>query len=427
MKILFSIYIVLLSNFCFSQKLIAIKKTIHIEERYGIMKATFRETLPPDLKHRQSIIDIKFNPKAHEIYPEGGDLHALWDISKYDEGDSITINILLAIHKYDLETSHKKPSLVQSNIKLQKYLKDAKNLSIKNKNIQKVAAKLKMIEDVNTVKKTFHYVTDHLEYHMFEEQNRSAKKALKQGKGDCTEYSELMISLCRANDIPARIVSGYILKKNKTIGYHNWVEVYLSKNGWTPFDPTFSDAKKTNTTLSNLNNEYVYISNSRDHIHNFYEYKSYSDRTKYRLNLDVDAQWKDVTRIKRLELLSLYKEDDHQKTKELLDTLLIVAPDRNEYIRLMAITQARLKNFTESQKLLQNAWVNVENEKQKTSVIYAFSNYYALKGNTESALIYLEKAIDLGFDRKNHILKDKDLQSIQNHPKFIQIIDKIKE
>lgn len=425
MKILFSIYIVLLSTTSFSQKLISITKTIMIEEKFGLKNVTFSETLPIDRIHRQSIIDIKCNPKADNLYLENGDMHAIWDISNFAIGDSITVNILLAINKYDLENSETKPTKIRDEIELKKYLKDAKNLNINDKKIQKIAHQLKHEEEEETVKNIFYFVTDHLDYHIFKKQNRSAKKALKQKRGDCTEYSELMISLCRANNIPARIVSGYTLNRKAKLGYHNWVEVYLTKNGWTPFDPTFADATNPNTSFSSMNNVYVYISNSRNHRHHYREYNYRSNLRK--LIVDVDVEWKDITNIKRRELIKFYKEDDHQKTKELLDTLLIVAPDRNEFIKFMAITQARLKNYKESEKLLQKAWGNTENERQKRSVIYAFSNYYALKGDTKSSLSYLERAVDLGFNLKSHILQDKDLESIKNLPRFKEIVDKIKK
>lgn len=44
------------------------------------------------------------------------------------------------------------------------------------------------------------------EYLRFEQQNRAkgALEALRSGKGDCTEYADLFVALCRSMDIPAR-------------------------------------------------------------------------------------------------------------------------------------------------------------------------------------------------------------------------------
>lgn len=424
MKILFSLFISLLSTICISQKLVSITKTIILEKKYSITEAYFRESLPIDIKHKQSIIEINLNPKADAIYFDSGVMHAKWNISDFEEGDSIKVNIVMAINKYDLETTIKNPSTVQTAIDLDQYLKDAKNLNIENNKIRDTAMGLKGDDDYETVNNVFNFVTNHMQYNSFKQQNRSAKKALKQGKGDCTEYSELMISLCRANGIPAKIVTGYTLNNNEIVENHNWVEVYLAKNGWTPFDPTFADAENTNTTFLNMNNVYVYLSNSRNHIIDFYEYKYNSKH--YKFDVVVDTHWKDITRIKHFELIKLYNEYDHQKTKKLLDTLLISAPNKNQYIMFQAITQARLKNFNEAQSLLQSAWTNTNNNLEKASVLYAFTNYYALKGDIESALSHLEKAIELGFTNSSHILQDRDLESLRGIPRFKEIVTKIK-
>ena len=63
-----------------------------------------------------------------------------------------------------------------------------------------------------------------------------AKKALKDRVGECSEFSAIMIALCRANGIPARLVIGHIAREQNT--KHNWVEVYFDEYGWVTFDPT---------------------------------------------------------------------------------------------------------------------------------------------------------------------------------------------
>ena len=45
-----------------------------------------------------------------------------------------------------------------------------------------------------------------------------------------------MVALCRARNIPARIVSGNIARKENT--KHTWVEVYFDEYGWVTYDPT---------------------------------------------------------------------------------------------------------------------------------------------------------------------------------------------
>jgi Transglutaminase-like superfamily len=58
---------------------------------------------------------------------------------------------------------------------------------------------------------------------------------LDNGWYDCQLGSALLVSLCRARGIPARIVSGHLLYRVQPIS-HFWSEVWLEDRGWCPFD-----------------------------------------------------------------------------------------------------------------------------------------------------------------------------------------------
>jgi hypothetical protein len=51
---------------------------------------------------------------------------------------------------------------------------------------------------------------------------------------DCRSGSALLAALCRARNIPARLVGGYLLWAAPT--EHYWIEAWLPDRGWTPFD-----------------------------------------------------------------------------------------------------------------------------------------------------------------------------------------------
>jgi hypothetical protein len=52
---------------------------------------------------------------------------------------------------------------------------------------------------------------------------------------DCQLASAVFVALCRANAIPARLVSGYLLYASNAT-YHYWAEVWLDPSGWRPYD-----------------------------------------------------------------------------------------------------------------------------------------------------------------------------------------------
>jgi Transglutaminase-like superfamily len=58
---------------------------------------------------------------------------------------------------------------------------------------------------------------------------------LKSRLADCMLGSSLLVALCRARGVPARLVSGYLLHP-ANLGPHSWAEVRLASGVWVPFD-----------------------------------------------------------------------------------------------------------------------------------------------------------------------------------------------
>jgi len=90
-------------------------------------------------------------------------------------------------------------------------------------------------------------------------QEKGAKWAFENKTGDCSEYSDLMITLLRCQGIPARKVTGYVISNDPStrpyIGQtwkftltntkdtflgHAWVEYYVEGIGWIASDPTWN-------------------------------------------------------------------------------------------------------------------------------------------------------------------------------------------
>jgi hypothetical protein len=61
-------------------------------------------------------------------------------------------------------------------------------------------------------------------------------QVMDQGYGHCWDYTDVFITLCRAADIPARQVCGWL----NGVSGHVWAEVYIEDIGWVSVDPTTS-------------------------------------------------------------------------------------------------------------------------------------------------------------------------------------------
>ncbi|MEW6592903.1 MAG: transglutaminase-like domain-containing protein [Candidatus Hadarchaeota archaeon] len=65
--------------------------------------------------------------------------------------------------------------------------------------------------------------------------------ALTNGKGDCSEYTDLSIAMARAAGIPARALYGWGYYEEENLRGHAWLEFYFPNKGWQPADPTWRE------------------------------------------------------------------------------------------------------------------------------------------------------------------------------------------
>ena len=64
----------------------------------------------------------------------------------------------------------------------------------------------------------------------------SVEKTLAQRRANALGKANLMIALCRASNIPARLVTGVVVQEMINAPEHYWVELY-SDGKWLPYDP----------------------------------------------------------------------------------------------------------------------------------------------------------------------------------------------
>ena len=137
------------------------------------------------------------------------------------------------------------------------------------------------------VKGVYDYVIDHMDYVVRGEDDKGALTALELGKGDCTEYADLFVAICRAKNIPARVVTGYTVRTDVETSKHNWTEVYMKDRGWVPIDPTTGDVRSgmfRYRAFGRMRPVYIYLSHIRnDRVlrnHNFGAFRYWGDEVK---------------------------------------------------------------------------------------------------------------------------------------------------
>jgi transglutaminase-like putative cysteine protease len=82
----------------------------------------------------------------------------------------------------------------------------------------------------------------------------TAKDSFESGYGVCRDFAHLMVTQCRALNIPARYVSGYLPDLDvpplpTAMDFHAWVEVFVGDRWWT-FDPRHNARRKGHVVIA---------------------------------------------------------------------------------------------------------------------------------------------------------------------------------
>ncbi len=124
---------------------------------------------------------------------------------------------------------------------------------------------------IEKAEKIYNFVCEYLTYEIDESdpKEKGASWAYDNEKGDCSEYSTLMITLLRIHKIPARKIVGIVMSQNATLRPfigddwefkaeyrggggggitgsssflgHAWIEYYVPDIGWIACDPTWGE------------------------------------------------------------------------------------------------------------------------------------------------------------------------------------------
>jgi len=128
-------------------------------------------------------------------------------------------------------------------------------LTIVNDDIHKLAADITQGKNgpLEQARAIYDYVQAHMAYDKTGDGwgRGDTAHACRVGKGNCTDFHALFISLALARGIPARFHVGFPLPANKTegeiAGYHCWAEFHIEGRGWIPVDA--SEAWKNKAKL----------------------------------------------------------------------------------------------------------------------------------------------------------------------------------
>ncbi|MBI4244512.1 MAG: transglutaminase domain-containing protein [Planctomycetes bacterium] len=202
--------------------------------------------LPPNNSHQQ-VSNLKVTaPVKHEQRSENLYGNTLLYFKSEDAvSPPFKINISMDIERHEVKSYSQGLSE-----QLRSRLIQPDSLGVINEEVKKISQKL--TSEVSTThakgKVIYDYVLGHMEY------NKTVPgwgkgdtiRACEIGKGNCSDYHSLFISLIRASQIPARFFYGFAIPKEASGGAiaHCWAEFYVEEESkWIPVDASEADKK----------------------------------------------------------------------------------------------------------------------------------------------------------------------------------------
>ena len=125
------------------------------------------------------------------------------------------------------------------------------------------------------------------------------------------------------------------------------------------------------------------------------------------------------------EDLNLEREamDANIRAVEVFKKHLELNPDDSRALILGAFAILKSEDKKTAVEWMERA---VSLDPEETSLLYNAACFYSRLGNVEKALDYFERTIDSGYASKEWIDNDSDLDPIRNHPRFQEIMKKLK-
>ena len=160
---------------------------------------------------------------------------------------------------YPFDYSNHSQKLEQNNVSLDRYLKSEEFLEIEDNSVLQLAAKAapKDLKGEQLVRSIFNFTNDFLQSHSYVPYDRGVLGAIQHGGGDCSDFTDFFVALCRARNIPARHIHGVLAKRCFDTPKHQWAEVFLEQKGWIRVEPFWK-------AFDNLGNHYITLTYARN-------------------------------------------------------------------------------------------------------------------------------------------------------------------
>ena len=186
------------------------------------------------------LIDQIVNLRDEIIEDKFGNLYAHFILDNLKQGTKFKVSIKRKI----TSASYKKEIPITTNTEIlegfEMYLEPQEKIDSNYEDIILKAKELTQnkMSDYEKAKAIFEYINVNAITDLsIEYANKGSISALNTMRGTTEEFSTLFVAMCRAINIPSRVIEGYAVIDKSLINVV-WSEIYLEEFGWVPVDPS---------------------------------------------------------------------------------------------------------------------------------------------------------------------------------------------
>lgn len=235
---------------------------------------TLTVVIPGDWRGRQTLRRETFDPQPKQVLGEAGTRYAVFELAGPGKREPLAIRIDSELDLWPPALGVPKPKKGEDDGgEAAEWLRAEPFVESEDPRVVAAARSLAGKQPDDLVRSATGKVLAALEFGGFAPTAVGAGQALELGRGDCSEYSDLLVALLRARQVPARHIQGFTTDWTDT-PKHSWVEAHVPGKGWTMLDPTRADTDPEALTGPRAN--YVWLSPRRndDRLagHHYYRY-----------------------------------------------------------------------------------------------------------------------------------------------------------
>jgi transglutaminase-like putative cysteine protease len=192
--------------------------------------------------------------------------------AKANDKGEVPLRMVYRVKRHELKREHLPHKESEDAEELARLREPNKRVPIVGKPLELIEGKKVPADEMEAARLFYNVVNDHMRYSKEGTGwgNGDSVWACENGRGNCTDFHSLFLSLVRSRRIPAKFEIGFGLPTQRgsgdISGYHCWAKFHLRSSTWVPVD--ISEANKTPRLreyyFGNLSEDRVAFSTGRD-------------------------------------------------------------------------------------------------------------------------------------------------------------------